>query len=147
MKYKIIFLLLFLFSCTTQTSTSKRSASYTAKGFAYILPNNLTPKSLDKETYFISHNKFKIGTKIRIINPDNKKFLELIVKKRIKYDDFYKILIFSIGALFGMSLSSFSVMAFSAINDLFILISFTSIKGKSWSKFNSCIMLSEINIL
>ena len=93
MKYKIIFLLLFLFSCTTQTSTSKRSASFTAKGFAYILPNNLSPKSLDKETYFISHNKFKIGTKIRIINPDNKKFLELIVKKRIKYDDFYKILI------------------------------------------------------
>ena len=77
MKYKIIFLLLFLFSCTTQTSTSKKSSSYTAKGFAYILPNNLSPKSLDKETYFISHNKFKIGTKIRIINPDNKKFLEL----------------------------------------------------------------------
>src|SRR6056300_624094 len=93
MKYKIIFLLLFLFSCTTQTSTSKRSASYTAKGFAYILTNNLSPKSLDKETYFISHNKFKIGTKIRIINPDNKKLLEFIVKKRIKYDDFYKILI------------------------------------------------------
>ena len=93
MKYKIFFLLLFLFSCTTQTTTSKKSSSYSAKGFAYILPNNLSPKSLDKETYFISHNKFKIGTKIRIINPDNKKFLELIVKKRIKYDDFYKILI------------------------------------------------------
>jgi len=34
-----------------------------------------------------------VGTKLKIINPQNKKSFEASVKKKIKYDDFYKVLI------------------------------------------------------
>ena len=34
-----------------------------------------------------------MGTKIKIINPENKKSLESIIIKKIQYDNFYKILI------------------------------------------------------
>jgi len=34
-----------------------------------------------------------VGTKIRITNPDNNKSLELKISKKIKYDNFYKVLI------------------------------------------------------
>tara|TARA_B110000444_G_scaffold236609_2_gene248632 strand:+ start:90 stop:815 length:726 start_codon:yes stop_codon:yes gene_type:complete len=93
MKYNLFFLLFFLYSCTTQTSGSKNTSSYSAKGFAYILPLSLMPKTLKEDQFFISHNKFRSGTKIRVINPENEKSLELIIKKKIKYDNFYKILI------------------------------------------------------
>ena len=90
MKYKFILLLLLSF-CTNYTTGTKYSFSYSAKGFAYIIKN--VPSNFSNEVFFISHNKLKTGTKIRITNPDNKKFLEVVLKKKIKYDNFYKILI------------------------------------------------------
>ena len=41
----------------------------------------------------ISHQKFKTGTLIKVSNPKNKKTIVLKNIKRIKYPDFYKILI------------------------------------------------------
>ena len=90
MKYKLI-LLLFLVSCTNNSLNIERKSGYTSSGFAYIEQD--LPLNLKNKNFFISHNKLKIGTKIRIINPDNKKSLEAIIKKKIKYDNFYKILI------------------------------------------------------
>ena len=90
MKFNLIFLLLFS-SCSNYTNYDRTQFSYTGKGFAYI---EKTPISnSNNNNLFISHNKLEIGTKLRITNPDNKKFLELIIKKKIKYDNFYKILI------------------------------------------------------
>jgi hypothetical protein len=93
MKCNLFFLLFFLFSCTIHSSGSKNKSSYSAKGFAYVLPLGLIPATLKENQFFISHNKFRLGTKIRVINPENKKSLEIIIKKKIKYDNFYKILI------------------------------------------------------
>ena len=57
MKYKIIFLLL-LTSCISSEYNSKNNFTYTSKGFAYI----------DfKDNFSVSHNKLKLGTKIRIV--------------------------------------------------------------------------------
>tara|TARA_B110000914_G_scaffold212027_1_gene212602 strand:+ start:144 stop:851 length:708 start_codon:yes stop_codon:yes gene_type:complete len=89
MKYKII-LILFLTSCSNYTYNNKSSFSYYGKGFAYIEKIQTFDK---KDDVYISHNLLKIGTKMRITNPNNKKFIELIVKKKKKYDNFYKILI------------------------------------------------------
>jgi hypothetical protein len=89
MKYKII-LILFLTSCSNYQHNSKSNFSYYAKGFAHIENIQTLEK---KNTVYISHNHLNIGTKIRITNPNNKKFIEAIIKKRIRYDNFYKILI------------------------------------------------------
>ena len=89
MKYKIIFFLLFT-SCVNGTYAGKNNSAYNAKGFAYIEEKFF--RNNDKKI-LISHNKLKIGTKIRISNPTNKKFVEATIKKKINYDSFYKVLI------------------------------------------------------
>ena len=78
MKYKIIFFLLFT-SCVNGTYAGKNNSAYNAKGFAYIEEKFF--RNHDKKI-LISHNKLKIGTKIRISNPTNKKFVEAIIKKK-----------------------------------------------------------------
>jgi hypothetical protein len=92
MKYKII-LLFFLTSCISHSNNSKNSFIYSAKGFAYV--NDQLFVNLDDIDFFVSHHKLKLGTKIRISNPINDKFLETTTVKKIKYDNFYKVLISS----------------------------------------------------
>jgi hypothetical protein len=90
MKYKLIFLFL-LVSCTNYSSNINKKSGYSSSGFAYIDKN--IPSTLKNENFFISHNRLSVGTKMRVINPENKKSLEVKIKKKIKYDDFYKALI------------------------------------------------------
>ncbi len=90
MKYKLI-ILFFLVSCANYSSHIEKKSGYTSSGFAFVQKN--TSENLQNDSFFISHNKLRVGTKVRIINPENKKSLELIIKKRIKYDDFFKALI------------------------------------------------------
>ena len=89
MKYKII-LLCFLTSCVNNTYLTKNSFTYSAKGFAKIDNQSLSSSNSNS---FVSHNKLKLGTKIRLINPANGKLLEKVVDKNIEYNDFYKVLI------------------------------------------------------
>jgi len=89
MKYKI-FLFFFLTSCINNTYTGNNSFTYSAKGFAFI--ENQSSSTVNNN-FFVSHNKLKSGTKLRIVNPSNKKSIEVIIKKKIKFDDFYKVLI------------------------------------------------------
>ena len=89
MKYKII-LLLFLTSCINTTFTTKTNFTYSAKGFAYI--ENKFFDGLENN-FFVSHNKLKPGTKIRITNPSNQESIEIIIQKKIEFDNFYKVLI------------------------------------------------------
>ena len=90
MKYKLI-IFLFLVSCVNFSTHTDRKSGYSSTGFAYI--ENSIPSNLEKDLFFISHNKLRVGTKIKIINPENKKSLEITIKKKIKYDGFYKALI------------------------------------------------------
>ena len=90
MKYSIIFLF-FLFSCGNYSANINKKSGYTSSGFAYIEKNFYS--NLANNEGFISHDKLHLGTKIRIVNPNNKKSIESTIKKKIKYDKFYKILI------------------------------------------------------
>ena len=98
MKYKIISLFLILVSCTTNYSSSNFKKSFNSKGFAYIyneedFSKKIITKKLDNSLYQIAHNKLKPGSLIKIINTKTKDAIILKNDKRIKYPDFYKILI------------------------------------------------------
>jgi len=90
MKYKIV-LLIFLTSCINTTYTGNKNFTYSVKGFAAI--NDQPISTSGDNMFFVSHNMFKLGTKLKITNPANNIFVETIVKKKIKYDNFYKVLI------------------------------------------------------
>jgi rare lipoprotein A (peptidoglycan hydrolase) len=99
MRFKI-YLILFFFclSCSPQLTTLNLKNPYTSKGFAYIyndidFENETIKGKMNNETLQISHQNLKTGTLIKIINPKNKESIVLKNVKRIKYPDFYKILI------------------------------------------------------
>ena len=90
MPYKLVIFFL-LVSCTNYSSNFKKKSGYSASGFAYIEKN--IPSQLENEKFFISQNKLMKGSIVRVTNPENNKSLEIIIKKKIKYDNFYKALI------------------------------------------------------
>ena len=101
MKFKFfifIFFIVFIFSCSPQSKTLNLKKPYSAKGFAYVYndydyQNKIILGKLNNEKLQISHQNLKTGTLIKIINPKNNKSIILKNIKRIKYPDFYKILI------------------------------------------------------
>ena len=98
MKFKLFFFILFIFSCSPQSKTLNQKKPYSAKGFAYVynnydFQNKIIKGKLNNEKLQISHQNLKTGTLIKIINPRNNKSIILKNIKRIKYPDFYKILI------------------------------------------------------
>ena len=90
MKFSIIFFLI-VSSCSNYTNYNKKNFSYSAKGFAYV--EKSASDKVRGDNLYISHNTLKLGTKIRITNPNNKISLVSSVKKKIKYDNFYKVLL------------------------------------------------------
>ena len=98
MKYKIILLLFILSSCAAQLTTLNKKESYAANGFAYIyneidFNKKIIKGKMNNEILQISHQNLKTGTLIKISNPKNKKSLVLKNIKRIRYPEFYKVLI------------------------------------------------------
>ena len=98
MKFNLFFLIFFVFSCVPQNTSLNYKETYSATGFAYIYNDNdfnekIIKRKMDNEVMEISHQKIKTGTLLKISNPKNKKSLVLKNIKRIKYPDFYKILI------------------------------------------------------
>ncbi len=98
MKFNFIIILLFIFSCSSQFHTIKQKKPYVAKGFAYIYNDfdfnqKIIKNKMNNEIMQISHQYLKTGTLIKVTNPKNQETLILKNIKRIKYPDFYKILI------------------------------------------------------
>ncbi len=98
MRFRLIFLIFFTFSCSTDLITYNQKEIYSAKGFAYIFNdqdfnNKIIKGKLNKDMMQISHQNLKTGTLIQITNPRNKESMVLKNLKRIKYPDFYKVLI------------------------------------------------------
>ena len=98
MKFKFFIFIFFIFSCSPQSKTFNSKKPYSAKGFAYVyndydFQNKVILGKLNNEKLQISHQNLKIGTLIKIINPKNNKSIILKNIKRIKYPDFYKLLI------------------------------------------------------
>ena len=98
MKFKFIIFIFFIFSCSPQSKTLNTKKPYFSKGFAYVYndfdyQNKIILGKLNNKKLQISHQNLKTGTLIKIINPKNNKSIILKNTKRIKYPDFYKILI------------------------------------------------------
>ena len=99
MKSKFLqFFFVFLFSCSPHLTTINLKKPYTATGFAYIYNDfdfneKIIKGKMKNEIMQISHQNLKTGTLIRLTNPKNKKTVTLKNIKRIRYPDFYKILI------------------------------------------------------
>ena len=98
MKFKFLIIFILILSCDTQLSTVNLKQPYTAKGFAYIykdsdFKNKIIKGKMNNEILQISHQNLKTGTLIKITNPKNKESIVLKNVKRIRYPDFYKILI------------------------------------------------------
>ena len=98
MKFKLILIFFLFFSCSSQFTTINTDQTYSAKGFAYIFSeqdynDKIIKVKMNNELLQISHQGLKTGTLIKITNPKNNKDIVLKNLKRIKYPDFYKILI------------------------------------------------------
>ena len=93
-----VIILLFFASCSQHLSTINQKKPYTSVGFAYIYNDldrekKIIKSKMNNEIMQISHQNLKMGTLIKISNPKNKKSLVLKNIRRIKYPDFYKVLI------------------------------------------------------
>ena len=98
MKYKIIILLFILSACSPKLITLNIKEPYAANGFAYIynefdFNQKIIKSKMSNDNLQISHQNLKTGTLIKISNPKNKKSLTLKNIKRIRYPEFYKVLI------------------------------------------------------
>ncbi len=98
MKYKLILLLFILSACTQQLTTLNKKEPYAANGFAYIynefdFNEKIIKGKMNNDILQISHQNLKTGTLVKISNPKNNESIILKNVRRIRYPDFYKILI------------------------------------------------------
>ncbi len=98
MKFKIILFLFILSACTPQLKTLDMKEPYASNGFAYIyneldFNEKIIKGKMNNDILQISHQNLKTGTLIKITNPKNKESLVLKNIKRIRYPEFYKVLI------------------------------------------------------
>jgi len=100
MKFKIIFIILFLYSCSAGSLQQNKSTfiPYTSKGFALIYEekdytNKIVSRKLNQNELQIAHNRLRTNSIVTITNPKNKKSLTLKVSKKLKYPDFFTVLI------------------------------------------------------
>ena len=98
MKFKLVLFIFLLFSCSPNLTTFNQNKNYSAKGLAYIynyydFKNKIIKGKLNNNLMQISHQNLKVGTLLKITNPKNKESIVLKNIKRIRYPDFYKILI------------------------------------------------------
>tara|TARA_B100000963_G_C22486542_1_gene607185 strand:+ start:155 stop:892 length:738 start_codon:yes stop_codon:yes gene_type:complete len=98
MKYSLYLLIFFILSCVPNYNNFETKKPFLSKGFAYIYndqdyENKIIRKKLDKNSLSIAHNKLRVGSLIKITNIYTNDSIILKNTKRIKYPDFYKIMI------------------------------------------------------
>ena len=98
MKYSYLFLLFFLFSCTSVSVSKYKKPAFSSKGFAYVytendLENNVIKKKINLNEPLVAHNKLNRGVLLKISNPKNGKNIILKNSFKLNYPDFYKVLI------------------------------------------------------
>jgi len=94
--------LIFLSTCANykieKTDHEKEKIYYSSKGFALIYEDDLynkkvVNKKINNDRLEILHNLLKKNTPIKIINPDNSKFVETKVFRNAKYPKIFNIII------------------------------------------------------
>ena len=98
MKFKFIFFLIFIFSCTSNYTKLDNRAPYNSKGFALVYnesdyENKIIQMKLDNKKIQVFHNQLKTNTLVKLINPKTNSYLIVKNIRKTKYPDFYKILI------------------------------------------------------
>tara|TARA_B100000029_G_C17415703_1_gene902384 strand:- start:167 stop:901 length:735 start_codon:yes stop_codon:yes gene_type:complete len=98
MKFKFIFIILLLTSCDASTLHNKKFTPYSSKGFALIYNQNdyskkIISRKLNEDFMEVAHNKLRANTILRLRNPENNETLTVKVKKKVKYPDFFNVLI------------------------------------------------------
>ena len=98
MKFSIIILIFFLSSCTINSTKMVNRVPFNSTGFAYIykdqdFKNKVISGRLDNSKIQISHKDLKLNAIIKIKNIKTKESLVIKNHKKIRYPDFYKILI------------------------------------------------------
>ena len=93
---------IFLNSCadykTDRTTKKKEKQYYSSMGFALIYSdhhylNKVVNKKIKNDDSVAMHNLLKINTPIKIINPDNSKFIETKIYKRADYPKIFNVVI------------------------------------------------------
>ena len=93
---------IFLNSCadykTDRTLKKKEKKYYSSLGFALIYSdhhylNKVVNKKIKNDDSVTMHNLLKINTPIKIINPDNSKFIETKIYKRADYPKIFNVVI------------------------------------------------------
>ena len=84
MKFKIIILFIFFYSCVPLYN---QNISYNSSGFALIFNQNdylnkKISKKLNNDNFEVAHRILKPGTIVRITNPSNKSSMVIKIKKR-----------------------------------------------------------------
>jgi len=97
MRFKIIFFILLLTSCSTGTYKATTIDLYKSTGFALIYneedyKKGIISGKLNDDELQIAHNRVKKNSIVRITNPENKKSIELKVSKKINYPAFFNII-------------------------------------------------------
>ena len=93
---------IFLNSCadykTDRTTKKKEKQYYSSMGFALIYSdhhylNKVVNKKIKNDDSVAMHNLLKINTPIKIINPDNSKFIETKIFKKADYPKIFNVVI------------------------------------------------------
>ena len=87
MKFNLLIIFLLTISCSVQINNSSKKSSYTSSGFAYVYNENdflnkIISKKLDNNELLLGHNRLRVGTVVKILNPENKKSITLKIKKK-----------------------------------------------------------------
>ena len=98
MKYKILIFFFLLISCAQSNVYKNKKIPFNSMGFAYIyneddFNNKIINKKFDNNSLHIAHSSLRVGSLIKIINPKTNDSIILKNSKKLKYPDFYKILI------------------------------------------------------
>ena len=95
MKFKIIILFIFFYSCVPLYN---QNISYNSSGFALIFNQNdylnkKISKKLNNDNFEVAHRILKPGTIVRITNPSNKSSMVIKITKRADFPTLYNLLI------------------------------------------------------
>ncbi len=99
MKFNFFFFLLLLTSCASTGQNNTGSfVPYSSKGFALIyekndFDNKVISKKLDNNKFQVGHRKLGKNKILILTNPENNKSIELKVSKKIKYPNFFNVVI------------------------------------------------------
>ena len=87
-------------SCSAGSLQQNKSTfiPYTSKGFALVYDEKdyvkkIISRKLDQDELQVAHNRLRTNSIVIITNPENKKSLTLKVSKKLKYPDFFTVLI------------------------------------------------------